>query len=194
MIASMRRTPAAMLLSDDDLEEADIAGAADVGAAAEFLAEIGNHDHANIGSVFLAEERHRAGGDGLIERHDVGGHFGVAKNLFVDEALDFGDFGGIDRGVVAEIETQARGFDYAAGLFDVRSEDLAERGVEEVRRGVVALGGEAFAYGYFGAEFVSCGNLRERMNPVHGEAGDRGVRIENGRHLLAVWRRSRELP
>jgi hypothetical protein len=164
-----------------------------VRAAAEFLAEIGDgHDDADVVAVLFAEQRHGAGGDGLVERHHVGGDFGVAEDLLVDEALDFGDFGGIDRGVVAEIETQARGFDDAAGLLDVRPEDLAERGVQQVRRGVVALGGEALGTAT-SARSSSPTAMGERADLVDGEAGTAGIRIETWR-LSRRFARSKNTP
>ena len=173
----------------DDLEEADIAGAADVRASAELLAEVRDHHDADVGAVFFAEQRHGAGGNGLIESHHVGGDFGVAKNLFVHETLDFGDLGGIDRGVVAEIETKTRRFDDAAGLFDMRAENLAQRGMQQVRRGVIALGGEAFADGDFGAEFVAHGNVRQGAILWTVRPGNGGIGVDDSGHFLAGVRR-----
>ena len=102
----------------------------DVCASAEFLTEIGNHHDADVGSVFFAEERHRAGGDGLIQRHHVRRDFGVAENLLVHQPFDFGQLRGIQSGVMAKVETEARRLHNAARLFDMRSENLAERGVQ----------------------------------------------------------------
>ena len=45
------------------------------------------------------------------------------------------------RGVMREIEAQAAGLDHAAGLLDVRAEHLAQRGVQQMRGGVIAHGG-----------------------------------------------------
>src|SRR5579875_306916 len=68
----------------DDFEEADIARAPDMGAATEFAAETGDSDNTDAIAVFLAKERHSACIESLIEVHDVGDHFGVCENLFVD--------------------------------------------------------------------------------------------------------------
>ena len=122
----------------DDLADADIAGAAHVRAAAQLLAETGHGDHAHLLAVFFAEQRHGAGGDGLIERHDVGVDLGVAEDLLVHEPLDFFDFGAVHGGVVGEIEAQAAGLHHAAGLLDVRAQHLAQRGVQQMRGGVIA--------------------------------------------------------
>ena len=127
----------------DDLEQADVAGAPDVRAAAELLAETGDVDDAHLVAVLFAEQRHGAGPDGLIERHDRGFDRGVAQDLLVDQALDFFDLGLVERGVMREVEAQPRRLDHAAGLLDVRAQHLAQRGVEQVRGGVVAHGGEA---------------------------------------------------
>ena len=166
-----------MLLSETILKTPMSPVRRDVRAAAEFLAEIGDGDDANLLAIFFAEQRHGAGGDGLIDRHHVGGDLRVAEDLLVDEALDFGDFGGIERGVMSEIEAKARRFDHAAGLLDVRSENLAQRGVEQVRRGVVAHGGAALGHADFGAQFVADVDLRERADLVDGEAGHGRVRV-----------------
>ena len=56
---------------------------------------------------------------------------------------------------MGEIETEARGFDHAAGLLDVRSEHLAQRGMQQMRRSVVAHGGPALGNADFGAQFVA---------------------------------------
>ena len=71
-----------------DEEEADLAGVAHVGAAAELEAEAGHVDHAHALAVLLAEERHRAGGDRLLVAApaDLGRH-GAAHPL-VDPVLD----------------------------------------------------------------------------------------------------------
>ena len=65
----------------DDLEQADIAGAPDMGAAAELdgISVAGplavgidaHRDDANLIAIFLAEQRQRAFGDGLVRRHQM---------------------------------------------------------------------------------------------------------------------------
>ena len=80
---------------------------------------------------------------------------GVAENLLVHEPLDFFDFGAVHGGVMSEVETQAAGIHHAAGLLDVRAQHLAQRGVEQVSRGVIAAGGVAQRRGHFGAQHVA---------------------------------------
>ena len=53
--------------------------------------------------------------------------------------------GVIHRGVVREIEAQPRRLDHAARLLDVRAQHLAQRGVQQMRGGVIAHGGERAA-------------------------------------------------
>ncbi len=63
---------------------------------------------------------------------------------------------GVDGGEMREIEAQMIGRDERAGLLHVRAENVAQRGVQQVRRGVVAHvaraalgigdGGDAVAY------------------------------------------------
>src|SRR5207249_5058266 len=52
-----------------DLEEADFAGAAEVRAAAQLGREVTDLDHADAIAVLLAEQRHRAGLERLVEIH-----------------------------------------------------------------------------------------------------------------------------
>ena len=103
----------------NDLADADIAGARDMRAAAKLFAEIGDRNDAHSVAVFFAEQRHGAGGDGYIERHDVGVDRDVLEDLMIHEPLDFLDFGAVHGGVVREIKTQPVGLDDAAGLFDM---------------------------------------------------------------------------
>ena len=88
VIASMRRTPAATPLSDDDGEEADVAGGADVRAAAQLQAEARDRHDAHLVAVLLAEQRHRAGRDRLLRVLHLGLHRRVPQDLLVDDALD----------------------------------------------------------------------------------------------------------
>ncbi len=81
-------------------------------------------------------------------------------------------FGGIDCGEMRKIEAQARGLDERAGLLDVRAENVAKRGVHQVRPSVVALdvfaaravgiARDEIAYG----EFFSCDDA------MRDQAGD----------------------
>ncbi len=76
---------------------------------------------------------------------------GVAQNLLVDEPLHFLDLGAVHGGVVGEVEAQPRRLHHAARLLDVRAQHLAQRGVQQVRGGVVAPRGVAQRRGHFGA-------------------------------------------
>jgi hypothetical protein len=127
----------------DDLAEADIAGAAHVGSAAQLLAEIGDVDDAHLIAVLFAEQRHGACADGFIERHHFGFHLGIAEDLLVDEPLHLVDFGFVERRIVGEVEAKPRRLDYASSLLHVRAEHPAKRGVEQMGGGVIAHGGEA---------------------------------------------------
>ena len=52
------------------------------------------------------------------------------------------------------------GFHHAAGLLDVRAQHLAQGGVQQVRRGVIAARGIAQRRGHFGAQHVAHGDGR----------------------------------
>src|SRR5208282_2946232 len=119
-------------LLGDKLEDADVARALDVRAAAQFLAVeaagrvvVGDGDHADVLlRVAVAEKGQGAGGQGLIEGQDIGGDFLVVQDLVVDLLLDFAELGGVHVAEVGEIEAQVIGGDEGAGLFDVRAQDV----------------------------------------------------------------------
>ena len=62
--------------------------ARDVRAAAQLHAEARDADDAHLVAVFLAEQRHRAGGDRFLRRSHLGRHRRVAADLLVDDPLD----------------------------------------------------------------------------------------------------------
>ena len=62
----------------------------------------------------------------------------VPDDLLVDDALDAIELVARDRLEVHEVEAQAVGRDERARLLDVGAEHLAQRGVEQVRRRVIA--------------------------------------------------------
>ena len=61
-------------------------------------------------------------------------NFVVEQDLVVHLLLDVAQFGGINGGEVRKIEAQACRLDQRAGLLDVRAENVAQRGVHQVRR------------------------------------------------------------
>ena len=114
-------------------------------------------------AVLLAEQRHRAGVERLIEIHDVGVDFDVLQDLLVDQPLNFSQLFGIGVGVVREVEAQPIGIDDAAGLLDVRSEHFAQRGVEQMRGGVIAHGGVAQIAVDLADQLIALADRRERF-------------------------------
>ena len=145
-MASTRRTPERDGFLAGELEQADFAGGGGVRAAAELGREaVRELDHAHLVAVLFAEERH---GVVLVDGH-VDGHvferfdFGVGEHFAVDDVLDLFEFFVGDLREVGEVEAQAVGIDQRAGLLDVRAQNLAQRGVEQVRAGVVAADGVA---------------------------------------------------
>ena len=120
-----------------DREEADVARRAAVGAAAQLHAEPGHGHHADGVAVLLAEERHRAGRDGLVPRTHLGHDGSVPVDLRVHDALDLAQLRRRDRPEVHEVEAQPIRRDQRAGLLHVRAEHLPQRRVQEVRGRVV---------------------------------------------------------
>ena len=126
-----------------NLDESDFAGGRDVRAAAEFGGEIGDLEHAHLFAVLFAEERHGVVlVDGNVDGNVFDGfHAAVAEDLAVGDVLDLLQLFVGDRGEVREVEAQIVRRDQRAGLLDVSSEHLAQRGVEQVGRRVMAARG-----------------------------------------------------
>ena len=138
----MRRTPEETALSLSDLEDGDVAGRVDVGAAAQLdrimLIDIAAHaEDADFVAIFFAEQRQRAGGNGVVGGHQPGADNLVGADLGVHVGLDLGDLGRAQGLGVRKIEAQAVGRDQAALLGDVAAEAMAQRGVEQMGRAVV---------------------------------------------------------
>ena len=100
-------------------------------AAAQLLAEAGNRDDADLVAVFFAEQRHGAGRDGLIERHDVGLDRMLRRICSFTSRSTSSISARSMRRVMREIETQPRRLHDAARLLDVRAQHLPQRGVQQ---------------------------------------------------------------
>jgi hypothetical protein len=72
----------------DDLEQADVAGGPDVGAAAQLHAEVADLHHPHLFAVLLAEQGGGAGGTGLLGRHLPGFDLLIVADAAVDFNLD----------------------------------------------------------------------------------------------------------
>ena len=109
-----------------------------MGAAAELARDAFDLDHPHPLAVFLAEEGHRAERFGLGPLHLDPADRGARLDPLVDPVLDVAQLVGAERLAVGEVEAQFVGADRRARLADVGAEPLAQRRVQEVRRGVVA--------------------------------------------------------
>ena len=122
----------------EDLEQADVAGAAHVGAAAELDRLAADRDDAHRVAVLLAEHRDRAAllappRSAAPRRRESA--FARISALTRSSTWRFCSVG--HRREVREVEAQAIGRDERALLRDVIAEHLLERVVQEVRRRVV---------------------------------------------------------
>jgi hypothetical protein len=127
------------------LEHADLGGRAHMGAAAQLArprAVADLHDPDDV-AVLLAEQRHGAQAPRLVERHRQRADRLVERDLGVDAVLHVPDVLVAQRGAVGEVEAQLVRADVRTGLAHVRAQALAQRGVQQVRGRVVALGGVA---------------------------------------------------
>ena len=145
VIASMRRTLAALEVSVVMLEGADLGGRAHVRAAAQ-LARPRPSPTSTIRTTSpyfspnsAIAPRLRASSSVVVSARTRL----VGEDPLVDAVLDRAHVLLAQRRAVGEVEAQLVGPDVGAGLAHVRAEALAQRGVQQVRRGVVALGGAA---------------------------------------------------
>ena len=123
----------------NDLEQADVAAALHMGAAAE-LAAGADVEHAHLVAVFLAEQHHRAELLRFFDRQHARDGGGVGKNLGVHQRLDLFDVLRRHRRAVGKVETRALGVHERALLLHVRAQHFAQRLVHQVRGAVVAHG------------------------------------------------------
>ena len=128
--------------------QADIAGAADMGAAAQFdrpaeriaavLARgLAHRHHAHLVAIFLAEQRAGAGVAGIVDRHQPRGDLVILQHHVVGDILDAAQFLRRDRLRMHEVEAQPIRRHQRAALRDVVAEHLAQRLVQQMRRGMV---------------------------------------------------------
>ena len=96
--------PAATALSADDAEQGDVAGAADMGAAAQLdrvgpaVLALAHRDDPDLVAILLAEQRHGAGADGVVAGHDPDAGLVVLAQEVVDLGLDRADLLGASSG------------------------------------------------------------------------------------------------
>ena len=86
---------------------------------------VADRDDANLVAILLAEERHGAGLQRLVDAHHVGAHLVVGENRVIDQPLDLLELLAIDGAIVGEVEAKPRGLDDAAGLLHMRAENIA---------------------------------------------------------------------
>src|SRR5262249_3896669 len=163
-----------------DLEQTDLAGPAEVRATAQLGREVADLDHAYPIAVLLAEERHRAGLQRLVEIHLARDDRGVGLHLLIHQIFDAADLAVVHLAAVREVEPQVMGSDQRSGLGHVRAEYLAQGGVEKMRAGVVLS--QALA-----ARRIDCdrhlvvlaqGTLRH-LDAVHDHLGAAIERVED---------------
>ena len=131
----------------DERDQPDLAGAVDVRAAAELdgigLARLlarfrlAHRDDAHLVAVFLAEQRHGAGGDGAVAVHEMRLDRRILQHDGVRHLLDGREFRFRHRLRMREVEAQPFRRNQRALLRHVRAERLAERLVQKVRRRMV---------------------------------------------------------
>ena len=142
--ASMRRRFEPIEPSRHDLDRADVAERAHVGAAAQLGRVRAGLEHAHDVAVLVAEERDGAELLGVVLRGLVVADRDVGEDVVRSTRSSISaDLLGRDRLVVAEVEAQPVGRHERALLLHVVAEHLAQRPVQEVGGGVVAADGVA---------------------------------------------------
>ncbi len=137
-----------------DLEQADIAGALHVGAAAELLGRADAQDTHGL-AVLLTEQHHGARLLCVVHVHHLGLGFGVGQHLGVHQLFHFADLLGGQRRVVRKVEAGAVSGDLRALLLHMVAQHFAQRLVHQVGGAVVAHGlGAQFGI-HLGVELVA---------------------------------------
>ena len=122
----------------DDLDDADLAGGGHVRAAAEFLGIAADVDDADALAVFVAEEgEHVIGLLVVVDLVDL--DRGVLQDLPIDELLALLDLRVGQRLEMGEVEAHPVGGLVRAELADMRAKHLAQRPVDQMGGGVVAV-------------------------------------------------------
>ena len=100
----------------------------------------GRLQHPNIIAVFFAEQGHRSRLHGLIHRHQPGLYRAVASYLGIDDRFNGLHLLRGHRLEVGEVEAQSLRIHQRALLFHLITQNLAQRPVQKVGRGVIAHG------------------------------------------------------
>src|SRR5581483_6040022 len=138
-----------------ELEDADLAGAVDVRAAAELGGEVADLDHAHDVAVLVAEKSERASFHRLVVARLFDLHVGVDADALVHALLDVGELFVADRAGMAEVEAQPVRRDERAGLVHVLSQLLAQHRMKNVRRRMVERGAPAIISINGQADFIA---------------------------------------
>ena len=122
----------------DDSEEADVAGARDMGAATQFRrpASLAHGDHPHLVAVAFAEECQSTGTRGLVGSHQPGGDFSVHPDHPIDLTLDRPQRVLAKRRRMTDVEAQSVGGDERALLGDVIAEVTSQGLVQQMGRRV----------------------------------------------------------
>ena len=109
-------------------------------AAAELGRKLAHAYHADEVPVFVAEEGERAAADRLVERQLLARHRRVLPDVRIDLVLDLDQPLALDRALEREIEAHALGSDHRSRLTHLRSQPLAQHGVQDVGDRVIEPG------------------------------------------------------
>ena len=127
----------------EDAEGADLGGRPHMRAAAQLtrVLAVAHLHHAHYIAVLLPEQGHRPKPPRLLERGHHRPHGIIAGDPLIDAILDVDQLLLAQRVTVAEVEAQLVGAHVGARLAHVTAETLAQGRLQQVRGGVIALGG-----------------------------------------------------
>ena len=131
----------------DDGDEADVAGAVDMSAAAKLdrigplvvfgVLDFAHGDDAHLVAVFLAEQSASAGRARIVEAHEPRRHLGVFQHNVIGDVLDFFELGARDWLRVGDVEAQPLGRNQRALLRHMIAEHHAQSFMQDVGRRMV---------------------------------------------------------
>ena len=160
-----------------DDERTGLTRAGKVRAAAEFhgagsFAFTAHEEHAHLVAVLFVEQGQSAGLHGLVVAHFLGHHGVVGKDHGIHFAFHGADLFGSHGRDMREVEAQMVGADRRTGLMHMRTQHLAQGGLQEMGAGMVAHGVEADAFGHFEADFlIGMDNAFGHFHLHHDEGG-----------------------
>ncbi len=166
-----------------DHKRPDVSGGPHMGASTQLGREAVDLDDAHFVAVFFAEEGHRAALDGVLGVFHVGHDRRVPEDLLIHDAFNGEPFVGCEGGKVREVEAEAIRRHERSCLTHMCPERLPKRGMQQVRRRVIAAGGITQGVVHDGRDGLANRQRGGRLHAVCSDAArHQPAHAGHGRH------------